>query len=159
MLGYPVFMFYDLKSKNLKASKSLKYPYSRKNLFYNTSFDRFHSCFSSEKKPVLRFFYSSELFEWDYENDIVINHSLKSKLLDSIPPLKNENSNQSNLEALYYNIDYDPYNERYYSYLLLFPYPNAMPLNVLILADKNFNYLGEVVNPELEAVRFIQKII
>lgn len=147
--NYPVFMVYDSKSKNLKASKTLKYPYLRNNLFYNTEFPQFHSCLSSEKNPVLRFFYSSELFEWDYENDIVINHSLKSRLIDSIFPLKDEKSNPQNLQALYSTIDYDPYNERYYSDLFIFPYPNARPFIVLIVADKNFNYLGEVVNPRI----------
>ncbi len=146
---FPLFAYYNSNTKNIKFSKSIEFPHIKENVFYNTYFRKIRYCLSSNNLPLLRFFYSSTLYEWDYINDKVSSHTLNSKVIDSIKPLPNENSLPQSLEAVYGSILYDKYNEMYYSFVHLNEVVYGNYYTLLILADKDFNYLGEMLNPNL----------
>ncbi len=145
----PLFAYYNAVTKKITLSKSIKFPDISEGIYYDTHYRKVRYCLSEKNLPVLRFFYSSTLYEWDYKNDEVIRHSLKSKIIDSIAPLREENSLPESLEAVYGPIFYDHYNKIYYSFLYLNNVLYGNNYTILILADENFNYLGEIFNPPL----------
>lgn len=146
---YPVFCYYDLLSKKVKISKSIKFPYYGDSIFYNTNFPKIHYCLSSNKLPLIRFFYSSDVFEWDYNKDIVKRHSIKSRIFDTIYSLATAQTAPEALAAMYSDIYYDPYNERYYSFLLIPDFCLENVYRITIIYDKDFNYLGETTEASI----------
>ena len=142
----PLFAYYDSQTKKIKLSKTITFPDISKDIYYNTHHQIIFNCLSENKLPVLRFFYSSTLYEWDYKNDKITKHNLKSRVFDSIYPLRDENSLPESLEAVYAHIVYDKNNKVYYSTLHLNEVVFGNHYNLLILADENFNYLGEMLN-------------
>lgn len=145
---FPLFAYYNSKTKKIKASNTIQFPHIKEGIFYKTTYRKLNYCTSSNNLPLLRFFYSSTLFEWDYKTDMITSHTLQSKIVDSIQPL-NENSLPESLEAVYGSIHYDKYNKIYYSFLHLNQALYGNYYTLLILADENFNYLGEILNPKL----------
>lgn len=142
---YPVFCHYDLKTSEIKVSKSVEYPYTGNLICYDTRFPKIHSCVSANGFPLIRFFYWPEVYEWDYKNDIVKKYKLKSQIFDTIYPLPTVNSAPESLCAMFYDISYDPYNEKYYSDLLINDYFTNEIVRTTIIADKNFKYLSETI--------------
>ncbi len=145
----PLFAYYSSKTKKIKTSAKIMFPHIKEGIFYNTNYKKLNYCTSSNDLPLIRFFYSSTLFEWNYKADMITSHTLKSKIIDSIQPLANQNSLPESLEAVYGSIFYDKYNKIYYSFLHLNQVLYGNYYTLLILADENFNYLGEVLNPKL----------
>ena len=151
----PIFACYDAQTKKIKLSKNIKFPDISEGIFYNTNFSKLNYCLSANNLPLLRFFYSSTVYEWDYRNDQIIPHSLKSRIIDTIPPLKTEYALPQSLNAVYGEINYDKYNKIYYSYLYLNEILYGNYYSILILTDDKFNYLGELLNPPMDwNVRF-----
>lgn len=142
---YPVFCYYDLLSKKVKISKSVKFPYFGDSIFYDTRLPKIRYCLSSNNLPLIRFFYSSDVFEWDYNKDIVKRHSIKSRIFDTIYSLATAQTAPEALAAMYSDIYYDPYNERYYSALMITDYFIGTIRVMAAAYDKDFNYLGEIL--------------
>lgn len=145
----PLFAYYNDVTKKITLSKSITFPDIKEGIYYDTHYRKIRYCLSEKNLPVIRFFYSSTLYEWDYNNDEVIKHSLKSKIIDSIAPLRDVESLPESLEAVYGPIFYDHYNKIYYSFLYLNSVLYGNNYTILILADENLNYLGEILNPPL----------
>ncbi|GAB4278889.1 MAG: hypothetical protein Kow0068_02670 [Marinilabiliales bacterium] len=150
----PVVSYYDLSKEKLETSKSLWYPYIRKGVYYPSDFPIMNYCVSHNKLPIIRFFYSSKLFEWDYEHDKIKEYTLKSNLLDTImPTIKPTLRSDNNIEAMYLNISYDPYRKLYFSILMFSPDIYGIGTWSMIIADENLNYIGEIFRPEMSAFR------
>ncbi len=146
----PIVSYYNTKTEKLTTSENLWYPFIQPRDYYPSDFPTLHYCMSNDSLPLIRFFYSSKLFKWDYRNDKITEYSLKSKFLDTIPPMYHPSYfSDSKIPAMYYSINYDKYNELYYS-TIYFSYDiyNGGS-NSLIIADKNLNYIGEVFAPKI----------
>ncbi|MDR2835007.1 MAG: hypothetical protein LBV69_02220 [Bacteroidales bacterium] len=145
----PIFAYYDTKKDKFNFSKTIRFPKVEENVYYNTHFNEINCCLSERKLPVIHFFYSSLLYEWNYTNDEVIYHTIKSKIIDTIFPLKSANTSPESLSAVYNRFYYDNNNKTYYSFLVLNKDLYGNYNNLLILADENFKYIGEILNPEI----------
>lgn len=146
----PFIAYYNLKTEDFVFSKH-KLPNLKDKMYYPSSQDVLNFCISANGLPLLRFFYSSEIFEWDYKNDSLIKYCLKSKLIDTIPPISSPNNDVHSIVAGYSQIYYDKDNELYYSFIYLSS--NIFKKNYwsIIIADKNLNYINEIVNPHISS--------
>lgn len=148
----PIVAYYNIKSKKLIESKKIWYPYIKEGNYYPSDFNIINCGISSDNLPLIRFFYSSALYKWDYKNDVVYKYELKSRLVDSIPPLDYETrSSANNVEAMYASISYDKYNEIYYSVVYFSQEIYGNYWWSLIISDKNFNYIGEILKPKINS--------
>ncbi len=146
----PIVAYYNTINKKLIPSKKLWFPYIKKGDYYPSDFNYINYCLTSDNQPLIRFYYSANLFKWNYKKDSISVYNLKSRLLDTIPPLDYPiRSSDNNINAMYQNITYDKYRELYYSILYFSPDFYGSRVWSLIVADKNFNYLGEVLLPKL----------
>lgn len=157
----PLFAYYDFKTKKISLSKSIIFPNEVIGQYYNTYFSKISYCLSNNNLPILRFFYSSTVYEWDEERDSIITHTLKSKIIDTIPPLKSKKSLPESLKAVYGDIIFDNENKLYYSFVYLNSIIYENNYTSLIIADSNLNYLGEIFNPAMgsDVCFFDKKII
>ncbi|MDL2262087.1 DUF4221 domain-containing protein [Bacteroidales bacterium OttesenSCG-928-I21] len=138
----PLIAYYDLTTEKFVFSKNVKLPYTNSKMSYVTNFNVLNFDISANGMPLLRFFYSSDVFEWDYINDTLIKHSFKSQLIDTTT------NSIGNLDAAYSGIYYDKYNELYYSYLNFSETTYGENSGwSFIIADKNFNYINELYSP------------
>lgn len=142
----PLIAYYDLHTEKFIVSKNVKLPYLKDKMYYPSNHDVLNFCISANGLPLLRFFYSSDVFEWDYKNDKLIKYNLKSKLIDTIPPFSYPINDMNATNARYSTIYYDNNNELYYSYLYLSSDIFGENYWSVIIADKNLNYINEVVN-------------
>ena len=150
----PVVSIYNLTDENLKTSKTLWYPYIKKGIYYPSDFPIMNYCISKNKLPLIRFFYSTRLFEWNYYEDKIQEYVLKSNLLDTIKPIMSPtSSSDNNIEAMYLNISYDPYRELYFSVLMFSPDIYGIGTWSIIIADKNMNYIGEIYQPKMKSFK------
>src|SRR5574344_484440 len=133
----PLFARYNSITNKINFSKSIAFPDISEGIYYNTYHTKINYCLSEKKLPVLRFFYSSTLYEWDYNNDKIIKHSLKSKIIDSIPSLYDEYALPQSLKAVYGQIYYDKYNKIYYSLAFLNDILYGKTYTLLVIADEN----------------------
>lgn len=143
----PFIASYDLNTEKYYFTK-LKLPYLNNKMYYPVleggHYKQVYFCMSPSGMPIIRFPYSADVFEWDYKNDVLIPHTLKSKLIDTIPPLQYKTDAAEAMVANYGFIDYDPDNCVYYSSIRI----NGLskPFSSIIIADKDFNYIGESLN-------------
>jgi hypothetical protein len=146
----PCLMYYDINKQKINLSKHSVLPYIKEGIYYPTDFDFENMCMSANNLPLVRYVYSSDVFEWDYANDKIIPYSLKSRLLDTIKPSSKPTYHYSkNLEAAYTHIFYDKNNELYFSYLYFmddFYEKNNATNSSIIITNKDFEYLGEIYN-------------
>lgn len=154
---FPVFCYYDLNSSEVKVSKSLGFPYTGNQIFYNSMFQKIHSCISANGLPLIRFFYSTDVFEWDYKNDVVKKYQIKSQIFDTVYPISTVTSAPESLMAMYSGISYDPYNKKYYSDLFITDFYTAEINLITVICDKNFNYLGETAGLGLSSMPIFTK--
>ncbi len=139
----PFIACYDLNTEKYYFTKQ-KLPYLNDTAYYpflEGSSNFMYFCISPDGLPVLRFSYSSDVFEWDYKNDVLIPHTLKSRIIDTIAPLKYRTNSLNSMDAYYHGITYDPSKEMYYS-TILFPVNDEIIASEII-ADRNFNYISE----------------
>lgn len=76
----------DTKENKYHVSKHRKYAYIKEGMYYPT-YILLWLTKSANDLPIFRYPYSSSAFEWNFENDSVIEHYYKSALVDSIMPL------------------------------------------------------------------------
>ncbi len=148
----PFIAYYNLKTEKFIFSKH-PLPNLKDKMYYPSDFDVLNICISSNNLPLLRFAYSPEVFEWDYINDKFITHSLKSKLIDTIPPLAYRLEDMDAVYANYLTISYDPSKNLYYSIIEISK--NLGGARYTIIADKNFNYINETPKTLTRAPEYV----
>lgn len=158
----PLLMFYDTEKENFYVSKQENFPYIKEGMYYPSDFNIINYSMSDKGFPLIRFFYSSVLFEWDYKNDKLIEYPLKSRLYDTIPPLQVATSSSNNIEAKYIQNCYDQYRKQHYSSIafnndIFGKQENGRNLYSIIIADNNFEYLGEAFCPRYSPNFFTNK--
>ena len=133
----------DTKENKYHVSKHRKYAYIKEGMYYPT-YILLWLTKSANDLPIFRYPYSSSAFEWNFENDSVIEHYYKSALVDSIMPLPYPAEYDYEVPFSYGQVGYDECNQVYVS-------PIYFNVNIygemnhgLIFADKNFQYLGEM---------------
>ena len=150
----PIISYFDLNTSKLITSKKLWYPFLKEGDYYPSDFPIINYCLSKDSFPLIRFFYSSKLFKWNYLKDEVVEYSLKSRLIDTIPPMPFASRySDKNIPAMYLNMSYDKYREYYYSAVLFSPSKYGWGAWSFIIADKNLNYVGEVFAPKFISFR------
>jgi hypothetical protein len=143
----PFALMYDLEKQKYVISRHRNFPYVTEGVYYPTSKNVVYASISGNNLPLYRYNYSSNVFEWDYKNDEIITHSLKSRLIDTIMPCEKPTRYSANaLESYYGIIFYDKCNELYYSEMYFNENFYGDMQHAIIIADKNFNYLGEIYN-------------
>ncbi|MDD2387049.1 MAG: hypothetical protein PHP52_09740 [Bacteroidales bacterium] len=143
----PFALMYDLDKQEYVISKHRNFPYVTEGVYYPTSKSVIYASVSGNNKPLYRYNYSSNVFEWDFENDEIITHSLKSRLIDTIMPTEKPTRYSENTLEYYYGlIQYDKCNKLYYAQMYFNDIFYGSPQHGIIIADKNFNYLGEIYN-------------
>jgi hypothetical protein len=144
---FPFGLMFDLETQKYVVSKHHKYPNVIEGVYYPSSFSVIHCSVSDNDLPLYRYNYSSDVFEWDYKNDEIVRHSFKSRLIDSIMPSKEPTRYADNvLEAYYGGVKYDKINQLYYGELYFNENFYGSMQHAIIIADKDFNYLGEIYN-------------
>ena len=152
----PFIACYDLNTEKYYYTKQ-KLPYLNDTAYYpflEGSSNFLYFCISPDGLPVLRFSYSSDVFEWDYKNDVLIPHTLKSRIIDTIAPLKYRTNSLNSMDAYYHRITYDYNKEMYYSSILFLMKDEL--LSATIIADKDFNYICEIPNGCGDFPQFVQ---
>lgn len=143
----PFALMYDLVKQKYIISKHRNFPYVKEGVYYPTSSNVVYASVSGNNMPLYRYNYSSDVFEWDFKNDKIITHSLKSRLIDTIMPTKNPTRYSENtLEYYYGQVQYDKCNELYYAQIYFSASFYGNQQHGIIIADKDFNYLGEMYN-------------
>lgn len=138
----PFIACYDLNTEKYYFTKQ-KFPYLNDTTYcpiLEGSSNFLYFCISPDGLPVLRFSYSSDVFEWDYKNDVLIPHTLKSRIIDTTF-LRNTSDWPYYEGAYYHDLIYDPNMELYYS-SIMFKLKNVHTASTII-ADRNFNYICE----------------
>lgn len=101
--------------------------------------------------PFIGYRYSNNLYEYDFELQKVIKHTVKPTLSDTIYPTKDLNEaeqlNYMDKYAGYWSIIYNKYEDYYIRNIGL---PRAIYKNNIYLVqfDKNFNIIGEGIAPD-----------
>ncbi|MDR2009016.1 MAG: DUF4221 domain-containing protein [Bacteroidales bacterium] len=142
----PFLMRYNIPEQKFYLSEHNSFPYIEEGIYYPTSYRVVYPTISGNDLPLVRYNYSSDIFEWDYKNDKIITHPLKSRLIDTIMPmLEPSRYHFDNLKYYYGGIYYDPYRELYFSSVYYNDnfYDATGGLWNLILANKDFEYMGE----------------
>jgi hypothetical protein len=143
----PFALMYDLDKQKYVISKHRNFPYVTEGVYYPTSKNVVYASVSGNNLPLYRYNYSSSVFEWDYKNDEIITHSIKSRLIDSIMPTEKPTRYSENTLEYYYGIiNYDKCNKLYYAEMYFNDSFYGSLQYGIIIADKDFNYLGEIYN-------------
>ena len=138
-------MSYDLKAQKFSFSKQDQMPYIKEGIYYPSGSNFNNICISHNNFPLLRYFYSSNVFEWNFQKDSILTHTIKSKLIDTIMPLTEPaRYANNNIDAFYTQIVYDKYREQYWAYYHFSQDFYDQFISGIIITDKNFNYLGEI---------------
>jgi len=143
----PFGLMYDLKKHKYVISKHRNFPYVTEGIYYPTSKEVVYASTSGNNMPLYRYNYSSDIFEWDFKNDEIITHSLKSRLIDTIMPTPYPTRYSENtLEYYYGTVYYDMCNKLYYAEIYFNDSFYGSMQHGIVIADANFNYLGEIYN-------------
>ena len=133
----------DTKENKYHVSKHRKFAYIKQGMYYPT----YHSIIvrkSANNLPLFRYPYSSSVFEWDFEQDNVIEHYFKSALVDSIMPLQHPTERGYEISYDYGAVKYDEFNQVHVGIIYFNEQTYGANKHGLIFADKNFQYLGEM---------------
>jgi hypothetical protein len=146
----PVLATYNYQNHDLNICEDYWYPGIEENIYYPGQYHSYSTCLSSKGNPLSRFYFSGTVYEWDVKNNKLIPHQFKSQLIDSIYPISEPRTNFTNeLEAQYRDINYNPYSKKYFSVLWFNPNIYGYGAYSLIITDEDFNYLGEIFNPNI----------
>ena len=143
----PFLMRYNTVDQKFYPSKLNSFPYIEEGIYYPTSYKVLYPSISGNNLPLVRYNYSSDIFEWDYKKDKLITHSFKSRLVDTIKPMASpSNYHFNNLECWYAHTYYDSFREIYFSALYFSEdfYDRGNGLWSIVIANKDFEYLGEL---------------
>ena len=137
----------DTKENKYHISKHRKFAYIKEAQYYPTN-QPIWIRKTANDLPIFRYSYSSSAFEWDFERDSVIKHYFKSALADSIMPLPYPDEFGNEIPYCYGYVEYDEYNQIYLSPIFFNEKIYGEFKSGLILADKNFQYLGDIYDPK-----------
>ena len=137
----------DAKENKYHVSKHRKYAYINEGQYYPSSVNIWIRKTANDL-PIFRYPYSSSAFEWDFENDNIIEHYFKSALADSIMPLPYPDEFGNEIPYCYGYVEYDEYNQVYVSPIFFNRKIYGENKSGLILADKNFQYIGDIYEPK-----------
>ena len=139
----------DTKENKYHVSKHRKYADIKEGMYYPT-----HSSLlvikSANDLPVFRYPYSSSVIEWDFENDSILEHYFKSALADSIMPLSAPAGYGHEVPYCYGIVlfKYDECHQVYVSTILFNDKVYGEMKWGLIFANKDFQYIGEILEPK-----------
>lgn len=139
----------DTKENIYHVSKQRKFANIEEGMYYPND-QSIRITKSANGLPLFRYPYSSSIFEWDFDNDIVIEHLFKSALADSIMPSPYPNDYGHDIPYCYDLLEnkYDECNQVYVSTILFNEKVYGKIKWGLIFADKNFQYIGEMFEPK-----------
>ncbi len=143
----PFLMRYNFKEQKFYVSDTNSFPNIKEGDYYPTSLNVKYFSESVNGFPVIRYLYSSDIFEWDYKNDKLITHKLKSRLLDSVEPFAKPTRYHFNkLKNGFLHVHFDKYRKLYFldNYYSDDFYYNGTPMYSAIIANEKFEYLGEI---------------
>lgn len=144
----PTLAFLDITSDSLHINKEIYFPYIKEGIYYPGDFNIINYGISKDKYPLTRFYYTADLFEWNYNTNKIIKHRVKSKLIDSIYPLKKPFFySDFNIDAFYLGTTYDSYRKLYYSFAMFNPDLYGFNEWTMIVSDEDFNYITECYSP------------
>ena len=152
---FPIISKYNLNTEQLAYSTGLWYPDVNEGTYYPSSFNGVNYCISSNGFPMIRFFYSPWLHEWDFEKSTINKYFLKSSLIDSISPMGRSSTyvEGSGIDAYYLHLTYDPHKELYYSILAFNSDIYGNGNWSFVIADKEMNYIGEIFRPRMASFK------
>ena len=143
----PIATRLDIVENKCHASKNHKWASIKEGEYYPTYVFSYITS-TSNGWPLIRNSFCSDLFEWRFDEDTIIKHNVKSRLIDTIMPLESPAEYDYNVPEYYQTIQYLPAGDIYYN----MAYFNKDFYNdniwSLVIFDKNFNYLGEIYNNE-----------
>src|SRR5574344_655458 len=142
----PFWMRYDLKEQKFYISDTNSFPNIKKGDYYPTSLQAKYFSSSEDGFPIVRYLYSSDIFEWDYKEDKLITHKLKSMILDTVEPMSSPSRYYDNrLKNGFTHIWYDKYRKRYFWGNFIAPnfFYKEKPLYSAVIANEKFDYLSE----------------
>ena len=147
---YPL-AYLNLENDSFYISKKLFYPFIKEGVYYADAAPSYFYTLSGDSLPIVRFYYTSSVFKWDYNHDSIYQYNLKSFLVDTIYPMSKPSYYLDNATpALYLNIIYDSFREYYYSKVVFPSEKYGKTYWSIIVADKNLNYLGEIFMPKFD---------
>lgn len=137
----------DTKENKYHVSRHRKFAYIKEGMYYPSSVSIWIRKTANDL-PIFRYPYSSSAFEWDFENDSVIEHYFASALADSIMPLPYPDEMGNEVPYCYGMVEYDEYNQIYISPIFFNRKIYGENKSGLILADKNFQHIGDIYVPK-----------
>jgi len=146
----PLIGYYDFDRDTIIMNNDIWFPSIKQGAIYS-KYAIYHisHCLSPKGNPIVGFRYTDKLFEWDLATDKVIEHSIKSQLLDSILPLKYKGKTIAKQQISYSILKYDK-KLKMYTRTISFPEDKYGDFkNIVVFADDNFNYLGETYNSDI----------
>ncbi len=144
---HPVISYYDLKTEKLVVNNKIWYPHvplHTKYPRYLNDFRRINYCLLNNKLLV-QFYYSNSFYVWDFQKNTTQQKYTKSRIIDTILPLKKDKEIKP-WETInrYSGIYYDPYRNLVCRNINLSEDYGYEP--IVQLLDTNLNYIGETVN-------------
>lgn len=125
----------------------IKYPYLKKGIYYPGHFEGFNTQVLHDGKHVLySFLYTPTIYKYNYDiNKLEIFRNFDSYFIDTIKADKKIPKSQYILNRrIYVNINFDKKYNRYFRQALQSIKKNK---RTIILADSNFNAIGEGMQP------------
>ncbi|MBR3799951.1 MAG: hypothetical protein IKK36_13695 [Bacteroidales bacterium] len=153
----PIAIRMDLDENKCHASKKHKWASIKEGEYYPTYVFSYITS-TSDGWPLIRNSFCSDIFEWRFDEDTIIKHSVKSRLIDTIMPLENPAEYEYNVPEYYQTIKYLPAGDIYYNMAYFCKDFYNDNIWSLVIFDKNFNYLGEIYNNERWLVANEKKI-
>ena len=143
----PIATRLDIDENKCHASKNHKWESVKEGEYYPTYVLSYITS-TSNGWPLIRNSFCSDLFEWRFDEDKIIKHSAKSRLIDTIMPLESPAEYEYNVPEYYQSIKYLPAGDIYYN--MAYFSKDFYDDNIwsLVIFDKSFNYLGEIYNNE-----------
>lgn len=143
----PIGIRMDTKDNKYHVSKQRKFAYIKEGMYYPT-YELIYLKKTANDLPIFRYPYSLSAFEWDFENDSVIEHKFKSAIADSIQPLPRPAEYGYEIPCRYADVRYDECNRVYVSGVYFNEKIYGELKTGLIFADRDFLYIGEKYAPE-----------
>ncbi|MCX7863184.1 MAG: hypothetical protein N2449_09355 [Bacteroidales bacterium] len=144
---FPPFGILNLSNYQLTHAKFDDYPYISKGNFYPSDIVDKHFCIK-DNKILLRYFYSSDIFIFDFDGNFIKKQRLPSFFIDSIYPYKEERRNfwvSESINAFYLQLLYDQYRKYLYSYVY-YPFQRyGKSFFSLIIADSTLKPISELI--------------
>ena len=134
----------DTKENKYYFSKTKHYPFVQEGTYYQSVSVPMFITRSPYGRPLLSYFYSNVIFEWDWHNDSLLMHNVQSRLLDTIFPASTPNQYDFEIPAYFYDIKYDKKDSIFFRTMYFNENVYGKLLYGLVVFNKDFEYLGEI---------------